>query len=266
MWTDRARVLDDPSPGDWIRPRLTRWGRVDGLVPDGFEAYARVLHPVGEPADDPSTWTPVRWSDVAARTGRPLGPRTCWHQVIGADDPWARDSPAWPGDCPAEGTLVLPHLLALTGRLAPHTTTPDACLFAMWEGWGDLNGGSVLVTAYLGDGPPPGPTTVVPLPRAFTDAEWAAPRLELPDRAYLLITGPLDAVADVSLRPGRPVAWTQSPALIWPADRAWCVATEIDLDSTLVGGTRAAVDAVLADPLLEAFEVRASDELGHEAG
>lgn len=250
------RVLDDPSPGSWIAPRLTHWGRIDGIVPGGFDAYARILHPLGDPPADPSTWRPRRWADVAARTGVPLGPRTRWHQVIGADDPWARESAAWAGDRPAEGTLAVPHLLALASHLAPHTRTPAACLFAMWEGWGALNGGGALVTAG---------GAAVPLPRAFTDAEWAAPRLELPDRTYLLLAGPLDAVGELSQPPGEPVSWAQSPALLWPEDRAWCVATEIDYDSTLVGGTRAAVEAVLADPLLEAFEVQPSDSLWYES-
>jgi len=52
-----------------------------------------------------------------------------------------------------------------------------------------------------------------------------------------------------------------SPNLLWPADLAWCVATEIDCDSTLVGGSRALVDAICADDALEAFEVTEDDDL-----
>ena len=43
----------------------------------------------------------------------------------------------------------------------------------------------------------------------------------------------------------------------WPADRAWFVATEIDSFSTYVGGSQAAIDAVLASPNLEAIAVTA---------
>jgi hypothetical protein len=31
--------------------------------------------------------------------------------------------------------------------------------------------------------------------------------------------------------------FAESPCLFWPADRAWCVATEVDFDSTLVSGS-----------------------------
>ena len=36
------------------------------------------------------------------------------------------------------------------------------------------------------------------------------------------------------------------PNIIWPDDRAWCVATEIDLDSTYLGGSMELIEAVLA--------------------
>ncbi|WP_327045800.1 hypothetical protein OG320_29665 [Microbispora sp. NBC_01189] len=54
---------------------------------------------------------------------------------------------------------------------------------------------------------------------------------------------------------GPEVWWTQSPSLFWPADRAWCVATEIDFDSTFVGGSTAAIGAVLTAPMLEAWPI-----------
>ena len=48
-----------------------------------------------------------------------------------------------------------------------------------------------------------------------------------------------------------------SPNLWWPQDRAWCVATNIDLLASYVGGSRQYVEAILASPDLEAFEVSA---------
>jgi len=38
-------------------------------------------------------------------------------------------------------------------------------------------------------------------------------------------------------------------------DRKWLVATDVDMNSTIVGCDRAAADRVLADGRLEAFEV-----------
>ena len=37
----------------------------------------------------------------------------------------------------------------------------------------------------------------------------------------------------------------------WPADHAWATSNDTDLDSTLVGGSRALVDELLADDRLE---------------
>ena len=34
------------SRGDWVRERLGDWMTIAVVVPQGFEAYARVLHPI----------------------------------------------------------------------------------------------------------------------------------------------------------------------------------------------------------------------------
>lgn len=47
-----------------------------------------------------------------------------------------------------------------------------------------------------------------------------------------------------------PHQW-QSPSAWWPSDHAWAVSNDCDLDSTLVGGTRALVDELLADDRIE---------------
>jgi hypothetical protein len=80
------------------------------------------------------------------------------------------------------------------------------------------------------------------------------PRVELPERAYLLLEGPLDAAGELAM-PLRP----QSPNLFWPDDRAWCVTTETDLDSTYLGGTAALIAEILADERLEAVPVPVTD-------
>ena len=50
-----------------------------------------------------------------------------------------------------------------------------------------------------------------------------------------------------------------SPNLWWPDDRAWCVATEIDLAWTYVGGSAALISDVLASPRLEAQPASPND-------
>jgi hypothetical protein len=82
------------------------------------------------------------------------------------------------------------------------------------------------------------------------------PRVRLPGRSLALHRGPIEAAAAFC----RPPAF-QSPSLWWPADRAWCVASDIDLPSTHLGGTRALVEEVLRDGRLEAVPARLSDPM-----
>ena len=84
--------------------------------------------------------------------------------------------------------------------------------------------------------------------------------LELPGRNHLVFRGPLRA----ALRLGHQVTeWflPQSPSLLWPADRSWCLGTEIDVDSTLVGGPQELVDALRQAPGLEVWPVEPGDDL-----
>src|SRR5665647_1982520 len=53
----------------------------------------------------------------------------------------------------------------------------------------------------------------------------------------------------------------QSPSLIWPTDNSWCVATEVDFDSTLIAGDRHLIDAVLGAEDLEATPIQPGDSL-----
>ena len=54
----------------WIGPRLSAFGanRVDSVIPSGFPAYVRLLHPVWHRARGESVRM-VRWGEVAAWSG-----------------------------------------------------------------------------------------------------------------------------------------------------------------------------------------------------
>lgn len=52
-----------------------------------------------------------------------------------------------------------------------------------------------------------------------------------------------------------------APNLIWPADRSWLVASEVDFDSTLVGGNAELIDTIVESPKLEAWQVEPTDSL-----
>jgi hypothetical protein len=52
---------------------------------------------------------------------------------------------------------------------------------------------------------------------------------------------------------------------MWPSDRAWFLASEIDFDSTLVGGTRDLIESILDNPGLDAWPVGPDDSLAYDA-
>jgi hypothetical protein len=230
----------DVSAGAWLTERIIGFARdVGSVVPHGFEAYARVFHPL----DD------GRWADRAARNGRIAHAEMQLHLISAPPG----SAPAWNGplDEGSVGSLPEGELRALVEVLARHTGTPEQVTFAVWEG-GGLEGGS----AYLVRDRETVPVPSSPLaPPEVLDG----PRLELPNRSYVLLEGSVaDAGAVATLLRG------QSPNLWWPQDRAWCVGTEIDFSWTYVGGTEDLVADVLASPVLEALRTRLTDAVTYD--
>jgi hypothetical protein len=220
-------VEPDVSVGIWISSarRRAEPGTVAALLPAGFEAYARVLHPAVRYAGDDDV--EVSWAEVAEHNGTLTHPLVQWHTVTGS---WERHSSGsqasiW-DDGPAEGHLPV----AVAGRLVPvlarHTRTPQDCVFGRWDGYGDL----------------PGPDS--------------PPRLLLRGGTDLvLVRGAVtDAVRNLAPEPHE-----QSATLWWPADRAWCVVTELDATSTYIGGTAACIEELLDVHGVEAFQARTDD-------
>lgn len=253
VWTSDIDVLADHAAADWVGASLsTEFGAVTCVVPQGYPAYARVLHPPRGAGDVPTTW-----KTVAAHTGRTVHARAQWHALVDASDTFNTEDGLWPHDSPQVGSLDPAPSAELLKVLTAHTTTPQDCVFGLWEGWGWVRGSPGIVNLSSD-----GTSTTVPSP--FTEAELATPRLHLPGRDYLLLSGPLSAGAELSQHDAGPFAW-QSPNLLWPADHAWFVATEIDFDSTLVGGTTDLIADVLSAPGLEAWPVEPTDSVAADA-
>ena len=101
-----------------------------------------------------------------------------------------------------------------------------------------------------------------PSPEFYRDKPTEHRTLKLPNRGYYLATGPLEAALDTVYG----VRWDyQSASIWWPDDRAWCVATEIDLDWTYVGGSKECVAAVLSSAALEALPAQLSDGVAYDS-
>jgi hypothetical protein len=244
----------------WIAAALDRFAK---LVPDGYPAYGRILHPAEEPRGE--GWAPVSWASVAARTGRAMHPLVQFERLVAGA--------GWEGTEPDIGRLPDGELGALLRLLAGATGTPDRCWYCVWDGYGELTGAVASLTASSDE--PLGilDEAIASFHAVFDQAEGALrslaepsalpepapatpgwPRLRLPGRDYVVLRGPLFGAPDAGRGLAPAATGRLGPNLWWPEDRAWVVASEIDLDSTYVAGSRALVDHILAAPALEAFE------------
>jgi hypothetical protein len=243
----------DVTAADWLRPRLRRFGSaVSAVVPDGFPAYVRILHPARGPKG-----RPVRWAEVAAWSGRSMHRLAQFH-AISRPSPAAPTDPApWDGEDPPEGNLPAELLRILCAALAQHTSTPASCWLCLWDGYGWLHGSpSVAIMGRRGS---------IPVPPVFPAEVLDGPRVRLPGRDYLLFAGPLAAAPQLGWTDPYGFFFPQSPNLFWPADHAWCVASEIDLFCTLVGGSDDLAEALIADPRLDTWPVQPHDPIAFDS-
>jgi len=238
---------------DWVEQRLLPFGSgVGSIVPAGFPAYVRILHPASD-----SNGETLRWAEVAAKTGRVMHRLAQFHAINRPKTDIAIEiNPPDPGRMPRD------LLTSLCEVLARHTNTPQHCYFCMWEGHGWLSedsGGTLVFTRTGAPIEPPTPAEggdcLSPVLRA---AVRSAPRLHFPYRSYILFEGPLTAATEF----GWALADTfiaESPNLFWPQDHAWCAATEIDLFCTLIAGSEELAESLIGDERLEAWCVFADD-------
>ncbi|WP_062527524.1 hypothetical protein [Demequina rhizosphaerae] len=280
--------------GEWLRGRIGTWATVGGVAGTGFEAYARILHPV--PArrlswEDPGggmvprvveerEWT---WASVADAVGRVVHPQVQWHALAG-DEEFVRLDDGWEIGPTRDGWLdprlwaaLVPHLLVDGGA--------STVTLGIWAGYSELHpGGRHVIIATRADDAGvdagagaagrsgAGPSPDVPVLAAdVVEAVARGELLEIPGmegtgREYLMLSGALAELADPDWGFRTGIGWwgpfrEPMPQYAWPADHGWLVASEIDWDSTIVAGSRGVVDAVLAEPALEAFEVGPDDRL-----
>jgi hypothetical protein len=251
---DAPRWSSDVHQADWIAQRLTPWDEftITMVIPAGFEAYARVLHPVQTPEPGHRL---IRWADVAAWSGMPLRNDAQFHSVA-LPPTTPSGSPPYDGQGPQPGSLYLPDAEALAAILRDWTASPDDCWFCVWDGFG---WGAAITFAVLAKDGRPSETIEEPWLHPIPGPVREGPQVHLPHRDYFLYQGSAEAVATLASLDGTN---GQSPNIWWPADHAWCVASEIDLPWTYVGGSRGLIDAILADDRIEALPAAPDDPVG----
>jgi hypothetical protein len=229
----------DVQAADWLVRRLHPFAvDVGSLVPDNYPAYVRILHParLNGPGE-----VKIRWATLARDANTALQPTTQFESLTA--------SARLHIEPPRRGALDADELAALIDLLAAHTSQPESCWFAVWDGYGWIQG-------------PPAMTELRARPRRLPRAvrrpaaRVTHPRIHTPDRSFLLWRGPIEAATTLDQPPA-----AQSPNLWWPNDQAWCVASDIDLYSTYVGGSTALIDQILRDRRVEALPANVGDSI-----
>jgi hypothetical protein len=205
------------QPALWLKDKLVGFAlNVNSIAPSGYAAYARLLNP----AYLSSTDKPVRvsWQSVADQVGMAIDKASQWETLVALlpEEVLNRYEP------PLEGSVDPESYAELIAILKTHTNTPDVCWYGVWEGYGYIR-----------------------------ESFKKAPKFFLPGRSYHLLEGAL-TLPPVSFCDG---SFFQSANIFWPDDRAWCVASEIDFNSTYIAASEKAIQDLLTNFPGELFQV-----------
>lgn len=222
-----GRVAFTPSPelsaADWLLAGDLPWRQLVCFGPAGFPAYAR-----------------LRFLPDPAHEGQS-------ENDVDADERTLSESA---------------QIRAALETLARHTSTPDDCYVCLWDGWAPGSTGDDAEPALGQQGGVPARPGVAPA--APPSVALPGPKVVVPHRAYVLLRGSLADVGDwggaAQTWLGGPGAHTPDPAFVWPADRAWCVAHDVDPHWAGIGADVEAVEGLLADPRLDVVPADPGEE------
>lgn len=150
-----------------------------------------------------------------------------WHKLTGAWEPVNASGSSWDGERPLRGCLERSDLNALCDTIKSVAGECPLTYFAFWDGWA-----AIKVSKERG-------TASVPIGKR---------------RSYVLYVGRLQPFALDG----------QSPNLMWSEDQSWCTATEVDLDSTVLGGSDELVKKLVLASDLECWELSRDARLAYD--
>lgn len=224
-------LVDDSPEFDWIRQNLQGWGHVNSIVPKGYASYTRIFNPatrfgwVGKVMNSSGTRTTseeLGWKDSARLTGTNFHPWVQWPRIAGSkwDEVDLGDGTSLAP--PEEGDISDATLKQLGKVLSNFTNTPGECFAAVWTGWN---------LEYL-----------LSLDRQKATSSGMATRIfHLPERDYYLLKlnlAELREESDFFTELGR------GPQILWPPDRSWFLAAEVDYAFLVLGGSVALTSAI----------------------
>lgn len=170
----------------------------------------------------------VSWADIAKWGGRVYHASMQFEAIATPHQNGGLSPKPWGGQVP--GYMPTHQVESLANVLGVFTSTPDTMRYLVWEGYGHI-------------------------PRT------SRPRVGSPERKYLLYCGGIEDMRGRSASKGD----HEPPEYWFPEDKAWCVATDMDLFWTYVGGSRACIDTLLRSPDLEAVPATIHDGLDVES-
>lgn len=125
MQESHLKIVDGATAGAWIEPRLaSEIGSVASVVPTGFDAYVRVLHPAYDQEGNS-----VRWNEVAKMFGASAHALMQWHALMQPRDSSDSQVVRWLGLNPSLGEMDLEELDELCNILMVNTKDLDSCFF-----------------------------------------------------------------------------------------------------------------------------------------
>lgn len=247
------------------------------LIPPGFAAYARVFHPVerDRPATEKSwigldpheylhngpvtgneiEYESCSWATAAQAFGTHMHPQAQYPRLT-KQDPHNMEpklaTDGWRYSQPRTGNLTSLTLGVLASVLANYTTTPNSGVAAIWEGYGRL------IDSGRGSKEPG--TGVLPREIAL------GPRLSLDGGTwnYFLFGAGASAFVEDSWLGRSPwidTHFEQSPTYLWPDDQSWALHTNVDLDSSIIGGSQELINQLLQTPGVEVLPLHTDADL-----
>lgn len=243
----------DSSEIDWIESELSSdFGTVGAVVPARYEAFIRIFHPAAT-ADG----APAQWADVAKSLGRVMHPKVQWHALVGSSDAEGLSGSEWKGEPPDRGGVPR-HLLEPLIEIIGSMSRSELCYLGLWAGWTAVS--TSMCAANRTDN---NQRLSVRRGRDLPGLHFELPRAS--GREFSLLRGPLAATSEVLHALDPSLDGGSLIHLAWPADRSWYLGSDIDWDSSVLGGSAELVHRVSCSNVVESLRIEPTDRLTADA-